>query len=84
MPPANRALTLLLGIIATILVGWVVHMGGAILKPLVIALLLASMLQPVVIGLKRRGIPPFVTIILMVWLLFLGIVQVGLLFNANV
>jgi predicted PurR-regulated permease PerM len=84
MPSANRALTFLLGIIATILVGWVVHTGGAILKPLVIALLLASMLQPVVIGLKRRGIPPFVTIILMVWLLFLGIVQVGLLFNANV
>ncbi len=84
MPPANRALTFLLGIIATILVGWVVHTGSAILKPLVIALLLASMLQPVVIGLKRRGIPPPVTIILMVWLLFLGIVQVGLLFNANV
>ena len=84
MPSTNRALTLLLGIIATILVGWVVHTGGAILKPLVIALLLASMLQPVVIGFKRRGIPPPVTIILMVWLLFLGIVQVGLLFNANV
>ena len=84
MPSTNRALTFLLGIIATILVGWVVHTGGAILKPLVIALLLASMLQPVVIGLKRRGIPPPVTIILMVWLLFLGIVQVGLLFNANV
>ena len=84
MPSANRALTFLLGIIATILVGWVVHTGSAILKPLVIALLLASMLQPVVIGLKRRGIPPPVTIILMVWLLFLGIVQVGLLFNANV
>jgi predicted PurR-regulated permease PerM len=84
MPSTNRALTFLLGIIATILVGWVVHTGGAILKPLVIALLLASMLQPVVIGLKRRGIPPFLTIILMVWLLFLGIVQVGLLFNANV
>jgi predicted PurR-regulated permease PerM len=84
MPSSNRALTLLLGIIATILVGWVVHTGGAILKPLVIALLLASMLQPVVIGFKRRGIPPPVTIILMVWLLFLGIVQVGLLFNANV
>ena len=84
MPSTNRALTFLLGIIATILVGWVVHTGGAILKPLVIALLLASMLQPVVIGLKRKGIPPPLTIILMVWLLFLGIVQVGLLFNANV
>ncbi len=84
MPTANRALTLLLGIIATILVGWVVHTGGAILKPLVIALLLASMLQPIVIGLARRGIPPPLTIILIVWLLFLGIVQVGLLFNRNV
>ena len=83
MPTTNRALTLLLGIIATILVGWVLHVGGVILKPLVIALLLASLLQPVVSGLARRGIPPPLTILLMVWLLFLGLLQVGLLFNAN-
>ncbi len=84
MPSANRALTVLLGIIATILVGWVLHEGGAILKPLVIAFLLASMLHPVVLGLARKGIPPALTVMLMVWLLFLGLVQVGLLINANV
>jgi len=84
MPSANRALTVLLGLIATILVGWVLHEGGAILRPLVIAFLLASMLQPVVQGLAKKGIPPALTVMLMVWLLFLGLVQVGLLINANV
>lgn len=82
--PKNRANTLLLGLIATILVGWTLHAGAPILKPLVIAFLLASMLQPIVIGLARKGIPPALTVILMVWMLFLGLVQVGLLFNANV
>jgi predicted PurR-regulated permease PerM len=83
MGKANRATTVLLGIIATILVGWVLHTGAEILKPLAIAFLLASMLQPIVIGLARRGIPPALTVVLMVWLLFLGLVQVGLLFQAN-
>lgn len=84
MPKANRAITALLGVIATILLGWVLHSGATILKPLAIAFLLASMLQPIVIGLARRGIPPALTIVLMVWLLFLGLVQVGLLFQKNI
>ena len=84
MPNANRATTVLLGVIATILLGWVLHVGADILKPLAIAFLLASMLQPIVIGLARRGIPPALTVVLMVWLLFLGLVQVGLLFQANI
>lgn len=84
MPKANRATTVLLGVIATILIGWVLNVGADILKPLAIAFLLASMLQPIVIGLARRGIPPALTVVLMVWLLFLGLVQVGLLFQANI
>ncbi len=84
MSKANRATTFLLGVIATILIGWVLNVGADILKPLAIAFLLASMLQPIVIGLARRGIPPALTVVLMVWLLFLGLVQVGLLFQANI
>lgn len=84
MPKSNRATTLLLGVIATILLGWVLHAGADILKPIAIAFLLASMLQPIVIGLARRGIPPALTVILMVWLLFLGLVQAGLLLEANI
>ncbi len=84
MPTGNRALTVLLGIIATVLVGWVLHEGAAILRPLVIAFLMASMLHPVVRGLARKGIPPALTVMLMVWLLFLGLVQVGFLINTNV
>lgn len=83
MAKLTRAQTLLLGIIASILIGWVLHVGAPILKPLVIAFLLASLLQPFVILLARKGIPPALTVVLMVWLLFLGLVQAGLLLNAN-
>ena len=84
MLKANRATTVLLGVIATILIGWALHVGAEILKPIAIAFLLASMLQPVVIGLARRGIPPALTVVLMVWLLFLGFVQIGLLVQTNI
>ena len=84
MVKVHRANTLLLGVIASVLIGWVLHVGAPILKPIVIAFLLASMLQPFVILLARKGIPPVLTVVLMVWLLFLGLVQVGLLFNASV
>jgi len=80
----NRANTFLLGILTTILVGWVLHVGAAVLQPLVIALLLASMLQPVVSGLARWKIPPVLTVVLMVTLIFFGLARVGLLLQANI
>ena len=58
MDTANRTFVALLAIIATILVGWVLHVGASILQPLVIAFLLASMLQPVIVRLARLKIPP--------------------------
>ena len=81
---ANRTNTVLLGIVAAILIGWVLKAGAAILVPLVIAFLLASMLQPIVRGLSRKGVPPALTVMLIVWLLFLGLVQGGLLVGLNV
>jgi len=84
VPPFSRALVVLLGIVATILTGWVLHTGASILQPLVIALLLASMLQPVVRTLARWHIPPPVTVILIVAGLFFGVAHVGLLIEANV
>lgn len=75
---SNRALTLLVGIVATILLGWVLHAAAGILQPLVIALFLCSMLQPVVRWLAHRHIPPAVTVIALVVLLFGAFVRTGI------
>lgn len=74
----------LLGIVTTILIGWVLHVSAGILQPLVIALLLAVMLQPVVRALARVHIPPPVTVILIVTLMAFGAARVGVLIEANV
>lgn len=84
MPVTNRAFILLVGIIATILVGWVLHVGAAILQPLVIALLLASLLSPLVTGLARLKIPPALTVIAIAASLLYGAVRVGFLIQANI
>jgi predicted PurR-regulated permease PerM len=84
MPPTSRALIALLGVVTTILVGWVLHIGASILQPLVIALLLASLLQPVVGLLERVRIPSFATIVILVALLGLGLARVGFWFQASV
>jgi predicted PurR-regulated permease PerM len=79
----NRTQTFLLGLIATILIGWVLNTGAAIIQPIVIALLLAIMLQPVVVILARFGIPPAATVVVITAGLFMGLVQIGLLLQAN-
>lgn len=84
MARVNRTGTVLLGILTTIMVGWVLHVGAAVLQPLVIALLLASMLQPVVRGLARWKIPPAVTVILIVTALFFGMAKAGILLQSNI
>jgi AI-2 transport protein TqsA len=78
-----RATTVLLGLLTTIMVGWVLHVGASILQPLVIAFLLASMLQPIVRGLARWHIPPAVTVIVLVVGFFFGAARLGLLLQAN-
>ncbi|RMH03260.1 MAG: AI-2E family transporter [Planctomycetota bacterium] len=83
MRAPGRSLTFLLGIIATILVGWVLHAGAGILQPLVIALLLTNVLQPLVRRLAAWHIPPPVTVILLTVLLFFGLAQAGMLLQAN-
>ena len=84
MSTPSRATTVLLGILTTIMVGWVLHVGAGILQPLVIALLLSSMLQPVVRRLARWHIPPPVTVIVISGLLFFGIARGGLILQANI
>ena len=83
MPRRNRGLMLLVGILTTIALGWVLYVGASILQPLVIAFLLASMLQPVVRGLKRVHVPPAVTVTVIVVLFFLGVARLGVLMQAN-
>ena len=77
MRSESPASTVFLGILATILLGWVLWVGAGILQPLVIALLLAIMLQPIVRGLARVGIPPVLTGLSLVALLFFGAIQLG-------
>ena len=84
MPVTNRAFTLLVGIMATIMIGWVLHVGASILQPLVIALLVASMLQPVVGALARWHIPAGVTVVALISLLFFGLVRIGVLIQQNI
>ncbi len=84
MAMPNRTQTLLLGLIATILVGWVLSTGAAIIQPIVIALLLAIMLQPVVVTLAKIGIPPAATVVVITGGLFMGLVQLGLVLQSNV
>ena len=83
-PQIQRQLTPILGVIAAIMVGWVFHVGASIIQPLVIALLLASMLQPVVSWMARRRIPPPVTVLMIISGLFFILLQLGLLFQTNV
>jgi predicted PurR-regulated permease PerM len=82
--PRARTSTILLGILTTILVGWVLHVGAGILQPLVIAFLLASILQPVVRGLARWHIPPPATVIVLVVLFFLGAWRLGVVLKYGV
>ena len=84
MTPGNRALLFPLGIIATILVGWLLRVGSDILQPLVIALLLASLLSPVVRLLERIRIPPLVSVLGVVTLVFFGLFQLAVVAQENV
>ena len=84
MTAPSRALPLLLGIIATILVGWVLYVSAGILQPLVIAALLCTVLQPVVRVLARFHIPPALTVIALVSLLGWGLFNVGVRVDQNV
>lgn len=83
LPTSSRTSTILLGVVATILVGWVLHVGAEIIQPLVIALLLASMLQPVVRQAARWRIPPPLTVLFLLTLFFTGMVRVGFLVQSN-
>ena len=80
----NRTFLILLSILTTIMVGWVLHVGASILQPLVIAFLLASMLQPVVVRLARWHIPPALTVVALVVTLFVGLAQAGILLQSNI
>ena len=80
--PQNPGLTPLVGIIATILLGWVLIQAAVILQPLVIAALLCSVLGPIVRALKKVHVPPWVTVVLFTTLLVVGAWQGGqLLFS---
>lgn len=72
-----------MGVVATILVGWVLIQGATILQPLVIAILLCNVLQPVVRLLRRFYIPSWATVVLLLALLVMGMVRGGELVYAE-
>lgn len=80
----SRAFFVLVSILVAVLTGWLLHVGASILQPLVIALLLAVLLQPVVKALARFRIPPFVTVVSLTLVIFLGLAQLGLLVRDNI
>jgi predicted PurR-regulated permease PerM len=84
MTPANRTLLIPLTLIAVILVGWVLHQAAGILQPLVIALLLATLLAPLLRALQRFKIPPAVSVLTLVVLLFFGLFQVAVVTRQNI
>lgn len=84
MAAHNRALPYLLGVIATVLVGWVLYVAADILQPLVIAAMLCTVLQPVVRVLAKVHIPPALTVISLVSLLGWGLFNVGVRVDENV
>lgn len=73
-----RALTALVGVVATILVGWVLISAAPILQPLVIAVLLCNVLQPVVRALARYRIPSWATVVML-----LGVLLYALIIGGN-
>jgi len=75
-PP--RSTVFLLGVIATVLVGWVLHVGASILLPLVFAFLLSGMVAPIVRRAARWRIPPAVTVVFLLAALFYLIANLGL------
>lgn len=68
----------LIGTIATVMVGWVLHVGAPILLPLVFAFLLASMIAPIVRRAARWRVPAAVTVMLLTAALFYLIANLGL------
>lgn len=82
--PRGRGQTIALVVIATILVGWVLHVGASIIQPIVIALLLANVFQPVVRAFERRRIPGPVAVVFLSAILVWAIFQVAMLVQSNV
>jgi len=83
LPSQQRSIVYLLGVIATILVGWVLHVGAPILLPLVIAFLLAGMIAPIVRRMARYRVPPLVTVAAVLGLLFFGTAELGFMVRDN-
>ena len=79
-----RAMTALVGVVATILLGWLLISAAGILQPLVIALLLCNVLRPVVRLLDRYHIPSWATVVLMLVGLVYVMVEGGYLLFAEV
>ncbi len=80
---SNKAISLGVGILATVMVGWVLHVGASIIQPFVVAVLLCVLLRPVVDTLAKLYIPPAVTVVALVVLLFFGVAKVGVLVETN-
>lgn len=80
----TRSVSISTGIVATILVGWVLAVGAHIIQPFVIAVLLCVLLRPVVASLARYYIPPVVTVVALVVMLFWGVSQVTVVVQSNV
>ncbi len=71
----NRTASTCLVLLTVFAVGWVVHVSAGVLQPLILALFLVGVIQPVVRGLERKGIPPLLTLTVCVGLAMVALVQ---------
>jgi len=70
----NRSASTSLVLLAVFAGGWFLHAAASVLQPLVLALFLVGVIQPVVRGLARKGIPPLLTLSVCVVLALFGLV----------
>ena len=79
-----KTLTFLVGIICVILAGFVLIEMKAIIVPLVIALIISFILNPIIQFFEKRHIPEFISIILVLTVTFFVLFLIAQLINLNI
>ena len=79
-----KTLTLLVGIICVILAGFVLLEMKSIIVPLVLALIISFILNPIILFFEKRHIPEFISIILVLTVTFCVLFLIAQLINLNI
>src|SRR5262245_58090691 len=77
MNPLDRKLSPLIALGTLLIVLVILYWGKPVLMPITLAVLFSFLLNPIVNGLHRRGLPRGPSILLVVLLVFSGVAGVG-------